>query len=424
MFVANAEMYVPNPYGVTPLSQDGEMLANFGHRFEKGLRRPYLDKNNRLAVTVNTGRWTTEKGVRVPIREHRYVADLVNNGTMLPLVTNATALRKEEWILLDREVLRAARFRMQAWSDLSAANSFGGFNGMSKMLLEHETMSDPGEAFVDMDALSEGRTDSPTYQLEGLPLPITHCDFWFDQRRLTISRNTGTPLDTTMAEAGSRRIAETIEKTTIGNQTGVTYGGNSTQVGGYGRTSSVYGYLNFSNRLTVTFGGRAPNNAAWTASQTLADVLNCLDRLKANKFYGPFMVYTSNDWDKYLDNDYILTGGNVATQTLRQRLQAIRGIQDVVRLDMLFSSLGETNQSSSNYKGPGYENVGTAYPFTMIFVSMQKETARAVNGMDMTTLQWETKGGMQLNFKIMCIQVPQIRADRYGNCGVLQATFT
>lgn len=424
MFVANAELYVPNPYGVSPATQDGEMLSMFGHRFEKGLRRPYLDKNERLAVTVNTGRWTTEKGVRVPIREHRYVADLINNGTMLPFVTNATALRKEEWLLLDREVLRAARFRLQAWSDLIAANSFGGFNGMGKMILEHETMSDPGEAMVDMDALSEGRRDAPTYQLEGLPLPITHSDFWFDSRRLTISRNTGTPLDTTMAEAGSRRIAETLERTTIGNQTGVTYGGNSTQVGGYGRTSSVYGYLNFSNRLTSTFAGRKPTTAGWTAAYTLADVLTCLNTLKANKFYGPFMVYHSNDWDPYLDNDYILTGGNVATQTLRQRLQAIRGISDVVRLDMLFSSIGETNSASSSYKGPGYENVAAAYPFTMIFVSMQKETARAVNGMDMTTLQWETKGGMQLNFKIMCIQVPQVRADRYGNCGVLQATFT
>jgi hypothetical protein len=27
------------------------------------------------------------------------------------------------------------------------------------------------------------------------------------------------------------------------------------------------------------------------------------------KFYGPFMLYHSNDWDQYLDNDYIVVQG-------------------------------------------------------------------------------------------------------------------
>jgi hypothetical protein len=118
------------------------------------------------------------------------------------------------------------------------------------------------------------------------------------------------------------------------------------------------------------------------------------------------MVYHSNDWDQYLDNDYILTGGNVATQTLRERLKAIDGIQDVRRLDFLFSST--TDQSSG---GPGLEEVGTAYPFTMIFVQMTPEVARAVNGQDITTIQWPSVGGLRLNFKVMCIQVPQLRAN-------------
>ena len=55
-------------------------------------------------------------------------------------------------------------------------------------------------------------------------------------------------------------------------------------------------------------------------------------------------------------------------------------------------------------------------------VQMTSDVARAVVGMDITTVQWESKGGMQLNFKVMCINVPQIRADFYGNCGILHAT--
>lgn len=404
----------------TPYGQTTELLA--GLRFDPGMLRPYFDKNNDPAVTINTGRYTVEKGQRVAIREHRRIKDLLNDGIYSP-VFNATSLRKEEWLELDRVVLRAARYRLQAWQDLQRANTFGGFNGMSKMILEHETMSDPGEAVVDFDGLTPGFGDQPKSQLEGLPLPITHSDFYFSSRKLAISRNSGTPLDTTMGEAAGRRVAETIEKTTIGVVTGPTYGGNSTQTGGYGRTSAVYGYTNFPNRLTKT-NLRRPDVGTWTASQTLADVLAMRDLLYANKFYGPFMLYHSNDWDQYMDNDYILTGGNVATQTLRERLKSIQGIQDVKRLDFLFGTQLDTDEASSNYAGPGADVDATLKQFRLIMVQMTPDVARAVDGMGITTVQWESQGGMRLNFKVMCIQVPQIRADFYGNCGVMDATIS
>src|SRR6516225_7970583 len=276
----------------------GEHLA--GCRFDPGLLRPYIDRSNQRCVTINSGR-TDSSGK--PIYEKRLVAEMINNGVSSP-VFNATSLRKEEWIELDKVVIREARFRLRAWADLAAANTFGGFNGMSKTILEYESMSDPGEAIVDMDGLSEGRTDRPKFQLEGLPLPITHSDFYFSARQLAASRNSGTPLDTTMAEAAGRRVAESIEKVLIGVDTGVTYGGQNTATS-YGRTAQVYGYLNFPQRLTKHNLNTPTGN---NASSTLSDVLAMRNQLYNNKFYGPFMLYHSNDWDTFLDNDYILTG--------------------------------------------------------------------------------------------------------------------
>ncbi len=402
------------------------------------LRRPYFDKHGRPSVTVNTGRTTLVKGEQVPILEHRLIRDIVNNsGIMLP-VFNATTLRKEEWIELDRVVLREARFRMRAWSDLASANSFGGFNGMNKLILEHETMNDPGEAIVDMDGLTPGRSDAPKFQLEGLPLPITHSDFWFPARQLGISRNTGTPLDTTMGEAAGRRIAESLEKVTIGTETGVVYGGNSTQVGGYGRTSQVYGYMTFPQRLTSvtgyipsnsTTGGRS--GSGWVPQDSLLDVLSMLQAIRLNKFFGPFMLYHSNDWDQYLDRDYILVGGaTVSTQTLRKRLLAIGKEDDtqigpaagqgnvilgVRRLDFLTSA--EVSSSDAAYP------MGT-HPFRMLLIQMTQDVCRAVNGMDITTIQWESVGGMRVNFKCLCIQVPQLRASQAGKCGIMDTIFS
>lgn len=388
--------------------------ALHGMRFDPGMLRPYIDDSGHKCVTINSGKmkYDPQTKMRLPIYEKVRIQDLRANGIDSP-VFNATSLRKEEWLQLDQVVLRAARFRLRAWADLAAANGFGGFNGMSKMILEHETMSDPGEAVVDMDGLTEGRTDAPQFQLQGLPLPITHADFWFSSRRLAVSRNTGTPLDTTMGEAAGRRVAEMVEKTTIGMKTGVTYGGASTQQGGYGRTSSVYGYINFPNRLTKT-NLHAPTGS--NASTILNDVLAMRDQLYANKFYGPFMLYHSNDWDQYMDNDYILTGGNVATQTLRERLKSIEGIMDVRRLDMFFG-----NQPASS-TGPGTDVDASIKTTRLLMVQMTPDVARAVNGMDITTIQWESVGGMRLNFKVLCIQVPQLRADFYGNCGILDAT--
>lgn len=369
----------------------GQDLVQPGQRFESGLLRPYIGRDGQHYVTINTGRskYDDKTNTYIPVFEQVRIRDLQANGVESP-VFNATSLRKDEWISLDNVVLREARKRLRAWSDLSASSSYGGFNGMGKMILEHETMNDPGEAQVDMDGLAEGRGDSPKFQLEGLPLPITHSDFWFSKRRLTISRNSGTPLDTAMGEAAGRRVAETIEKTLIGVQTGISYGASTD----YSRTASVYGYTNYPDRITKT-DLTAPDG---TNGATIYDeFLAMRELLYADNFYGPFMVYTSSNWDAYLDKIYSSTEPSAGT--LRDMLLKIDGIRDIRRLDYMPAATGAT--------------------FQVIFVQMTSDVARAVNGMDITTVQWESKGGMQLNFKVMAIMVPQLRSTFAGNCGIL-----
>lgn len=380
--------YVLNGQGHGPVA---EQLV--GTHYDPGLLRPYIDSRGRKVVMVHTGQFThnAETGRSEPVYKKRLVSELVANGMYSP-VFNATSLRKQEWVQLDTVVLKAARARLRAWADLAGSNTYGGFNGMSRTVLEHEAMSDPGEAVVDMDGLTDGRSDRPRFDLQGLPLPITHSDFWFSSRQLAVSRNTGTPLDSTMAEAAGRRVAEMIEKTTIGTITGMRGTLTNSLLSS---TPQVYGYTNFPGRI-VKNDLTVPNGT--NAASTIADVLEMRDMLSNVNRFGPFMLYHSRDWDAYLDNDYILTGGNVATQTLRERLRAIEGIQDVRRLDFLTDT------------------------FTLLMVQMTSDVARAVVGMDLTTVQWESSGGMRLNFKVMAIHVPQMRSDFNGSTGILHAT--
>ncbi len=388
----------------------GEVGGELGRlNFDPGMYRPYFNDNGVACVTIKKkpGLTYDDKHRRyVPINtreEHEVrISDLMANGENLG-VWNATTLRKEDWLLFDRAVKKATRQRLSGWNDLVSRAGVYNVNGMGKMILEHETMNDPQKAKVDMFGESEGEDDKHLFQLEGLPLPITHSGWHFWKRHLQISRNSpGFSLDTLRAEAAGFRIGEMTEKILIGTETGLAYGGASTHVGGYGRTSQVYGYTNFTNRNTKT-DVTTPTGA--NPNATVDDVLEMREQMYQDGFFGPFIIYHSTDWDRWMDSDYAFvnsTGWAVnPNMTLRQRLKAIDGIADVKRLDYLTAS---------------------ANPYTFIMVQMSQNVCRAVNGMDLQVLQWEEKGGQKLLFKAMCIYVPQLFADYNGNCGILQAT--
>lgn len=360
----------------------GEVGERIQYGFDPNLQRPFIDKKGRKVCTVNLGTPQNPKYQNVPI------STLIHNGQGNPTL-NATTLRKDEWLELDRVVVKAARERLTAWQDLMSRNRFGGFNAMGKMVLEHETMSDPGTAVVDMDGMTPATSDTPRYQLQGLPLPITHSDFYISKRRLLVSRNSGTPIDTSMAEACGRRVAEEIEKTTIGTVTGATYGNASE----YGRAPTVYGYTNFPARNTKT-DMTAPTGS--NGQTVLNDWLALRNLLYNDNMYGPYMAYVSTDWDQYLDGLFSTTEPSAGS--LRDRLKQISNIIDIKRLDFLTNT------------------------FTVLLVQMTSDVARAVDGMGITTVQWESHGGQRLNFKVMAIQVPQLRADFNDNCGIAHGT--
>lgn len=392
-------MFIDNYLPTTGDQYDGNAIAAMQScRFDSDLRRPYFDPKLGPCVTVNTGRMRYDEKLKtsVPIKKKMRVSDVQRMGINNP-VLNATTLRKDEWIRFDQAVLKEARGRLMAWTDLASRNSFGGFNGMAKTILEHETMSDVGQVQVDMDGMTEGRADRPVFQLEGLPLPITHCDFWFSERELAVSRTGSTPLDTAMAEMAGRRVAEQIEKTLIGITAGVTFGSSAS--GSYGQTSKVYGYtshplINTKTDITTPTGANPDD--------TLADVLAMRDTLYGDNMFGPFMLYHSNDWDQFMDNDYFTgtaaSGLASPSVTLRERLRRIQGIIDVKRLDFWTPS---------------------TYSYQLLLVQMTSDVARAIIGMDIRTVQWDSMGGMRKNFKVMAILVPQIRATYAGNSGII-----
>ena len=380
-----------------------DLVRERGTIWDPGLERPYLDSRGRACITINTGRKAPRRDSKgggfitnkmgmpklFPVYENQLISERAARGLPIPTINTGNLLTKEAWVMLDNAVLEAARDRLRAWGDLRASNTYGGFDGMANPIIEFERVTDVGEAVEDMDAMTEGRSFAPKFDLQGMPLPITHSDFFLSSRFLAVSKNKSQPMDTMRAEMAGRRIGERIEKVTIGLQEGTVYGEAAGTRYTYANTSQVYGYLNHPDRLTVSALTQPTGS---NGGNILTDWLYIREQLYANKFFGPYIVYTSTDWDQYLDNLFSTTEPSAGS--LRKRLLEIEDVQDIRRLDYLNSTNG--------------------YTYTTIWVQMTPETARAVNGMEITTVQWPSMGGMRLNFKVMCIQVPQIRSRFIG----------
>lgn len=300
-----------------------------------------------------------------------------SNAVAVPIANDAT-LRKDDWIALDEAVLRAARPRLKLVGDLMAAGlRYSIPNGMGSTVFQSETISDPGSATISMDGLRKGKNDRPEFGITNLPLPIIHSDFSYSARQIAASRNGGSPLDTVSAEAAARRVSEEVEKLALGVSSTYSFGGGV-----------IYGLTNFTSVLTQVL--TAPTAGGWTAETLLSEILEMRQSAQDAYHYGPYNLYFSSAWDQYLDEDYKAN----SDITLRERIAKVDGISKVATVDYL-----------TGYKA--------------VLVQMTSEVIRMIEAMPLTTVQWESEGGMLVNFKVMTIAVPQVRADFNGKTGIV-----
>ena len=412
---------ITNGVGSGPIAQDvasGRYSLEGRIGFDPGLLRPVIQEDGEKYFKYKTGRMVANKegspdfivnraaGEMVPESKYIPVRRLVRNGTVSPMALNS-ALPYQAWQMVDRAVLKASRNRLNAWNDLAAANTFGGFDGMAITGLIKDTMTDAGKAQVSMDEMHNDMSDAPLFTPDILPLPIIHSGAEIGQRRLAMSRNAGLPLDTTMIEQCGRRVAETLEKMTIGmtDFTGLKIG--QSNVPSF-TNQGIYGFRTQPDRITVQ---TITASASFDPATLLSDVLGMKEAARAQNFFGPFVLYYSTDWDEVLQRDYYVsietangTGMAAPTQTMRQRLMQIDGITSIKLLDN-FTSTSE-----------------------LLLVQMTSETVRAVNGMDFTTVQWQKDGGAATVLRVLGIKVPDLRSQFIGTsttsrkCGIVHGT--
>ena len=287
-------------------------------------------------------------------------------------------LRKDEWSQLDTALIEVARQRVPLVSALVAAGlSFNIGNGLGTTIVEWETVSDMQAADVSMSGVTRGQEDTLEYVLASMPLPIIHKDFTINIRKLTASRTLGQPLDLAQAELAGRLVAEATEAMVVD--------GHATRVG----TARIYGLSTVPNSQAVTMTNLWDTTSA--AVEYVTDVLAAIAALQSDFMFGPYqLVVNYTTWNR-MQNDYIAT--DITGKTIAERVAAIEGISGIIP---------SSNVAANN-----------AYVF-----QLTRDVIDEVIGLQPTTVQWETQGGMQLHFKVMSIMIPRLRFTQTLQSGI------
>jgi len=359
-----------NGQGQGPVAQ--QVLAN-GGSLNVGTMKPFIGKDGRSYIQVFSG--------GDPKKPENY--KVLPSGIQV----NAGTLRRDEWKHLDQTILNISESRLSGTQDLIDKNLVYNIgSGLGSTVLEWHDVSDALTAVATMDGVNRGKNDRPVYQTNYLPLPIIHADYEINSRVLAASRSLGNAIDTTMVERAARKILLLEEQMLF---TSITYAWGDADDRS---RNSIYGYLNHPDRNLVTLATYGSWSAsAATGATTLASVLAMKQSSIDAKHYGPWHLYIPTAYETTLDSDYDTTTPGT---TIRERIMKIAGIEKIQVVDTLTAA-------------------------NVLLVQMTSDVVRLVRGMPLQNVEWQTEGKFITNYKVMTIQVPQIRSDQEGNSGVV-----
>jgi uncharacterized linocin/CFP29 family protein len=313
-----------------------------------------------------------------------YITKTNADGSTTALVVNSGAtLRKNEWQKIDEVVVKAARPRLKIVNAMRSAGMTTTLqNAWGTGVLQYERQSDISNARVSMDGLYSGDSDRPVYDLVNLPLPVISKEVVMNSRQIAISRNGNTPLDLSNLELAAIKVAEEAERLVLGTSTSAfTYGGGT-----------VYGFLNFPSRITGTFA--LPSTSGWIPNDLYNSVIAMIAAATAKYHYGPFRLYYSTGLQATMLKQFSTA---YSANSLKGMIAQLGEIQSVEMADYMTGS-------------------------QLLLVQQTSDVARIVMGMDIQTVQWQEKGGLEERFRVMAMMVPQLKTDQAGNTGIVHYT--
>lgn len=283
------------------------------------------------------------------------------------LIENNT-LREDQTREIDETVTRVARRDLVAVRDLMALQD-PMEKGIGATTYEFDRIAPVGEATHGMSILNLGDNDLVDFSRTAIPVPATASKFSLDARQIAGGRGMGDSVDLMNVEEHTRAVAEKLEDVLV-NGSPVVLGGNT-----------LPGYRTVTGRDTQSYSGSHWNDQSpGVHSAAVTDVLLMRGDLRANGFTGPYMLYIPSNFDGIIDDDYKAN----SDRTLRERLMAITGIQDIKVLPSLPA-----------------DNV--------LLVQMTRSVVTYAVGQQITTVTWTTHGGLATHWAILQVGAFAIR---------------
>lgn len=297
--------------------------------------------------------------------------ELAANG----LLGNATSLPKDVWGQWDREAITVARSVLAVFDDLS--NSVAMTLPIGKSLSYYQTASDSGSATVTMDGRDDGRSDQPTLDYHGTPVPVVRSKFSFGWRQMAAAESEGFNIDVTARDNAFRKVAESLEDGALNGYAGISVNGQAS-----------YGLRTHPNRNTRATG--ATLNGA-SGADWVTEIVATLKANHAANFRDQATLYLNwDDWFYAQSTDFKANGD----KTIGQRVLEIAGVGGVV----------PSNSVPAN---------------EILAVVKRRDVVQVLNAMPITTLpRFRANPDDDYVFMTQAIAAVQIKADAKGQCGV------
>lgn len=298
----------------------------------------------------------------------QYVLNAKNEEVKLSTNAVGQTLRYDEWKEIDDAVISAARPNLVGLPDLQNMGLVHTLGSIGDTISQWEISSAMGDAEVNMDAASRVKEDSMSFQLDQVPVPVVHQEFRLNMRLLEASRSRGQSLDVTSAAEASRSVSQTSEKMLFEGQPGLSVG-----------SSEIYGYTTYPYREEIDMATNWDQIATADNDKIIEDVGEMIQTLENKEFRGPYTLYVPQQYSFKLKEDY----RDLDTRTVEQRILAL-GVNNVRVAPMLTGN-------------------------NVVLVQMTSDVVDLATAQDITTVQWDSRGGMTNHFLVMAVWAPRLK---------------
>lgn len=294
-----------------------------------------------------------------------------------------SALRKDEWEVLDDVVVEAAGPRTAILNRLPIKTH----DSIGVLMSQWNVSSQMTTADVSLTGRSVGQRDRVDYKLSGVPLPIIYKDFEIGERELEASRRFGGGIDTTTAFEASRVVVEKMADMLYNGDSTVNLNGNT-----------IYGLTNETNVNTGSASGDFG-----TISNIIPTITAMVTALGGDNYHGPFEVDIANTQYIECSTSYYTDGSG---QTAVDRMMNLPMIDAVNDTDQITAGGLVMRQTTRNVLEWAQVEIG----------------GETVNGIQIALTEWMSGDGLTHHFKVMAIGAPLVKSDYASQSGVAYYT--